>query len=411
MRKTILMLCFLSFGIVLKAQSLEDYWRMAAENNPSLKAKFTRYMAALEKVDQQNTLPDPNLSFGYFISPVETRVGAQRFKLSLGQMFPWMGTLSAREDLAVKMAEASYAEFEVARNTLYLNISEVWLQLLELEEEIQISRQNLNLLKTYEPITKTKYESNLVSLADLIRVQIRIEEATTQLELLELKKIPLHSDFNTFLNRPIESEITLSAMDFLDGGEANLDSALAINPKITQNQVMSEAAQSQIELSQLKRKPNIGLGLDYVMVSKRTDMSVPDNGKDVLMPMATISLPLFGRKNRSQIKEAELYKESLSYDAQGIRNEIKNEWTKAEYLSSTAEKELDLYTNEIRNTQSLLNVLTSEYSNNSSNFEELLMTQQRLLQLQIAQLKAETKLNRALLMKKYLTGNFLTIEP
>lgn len=411
MRKTILMLCFLSFGIVLKAQSLEDYWQMAAENNPSLKAKFTRYMAALEKVDQQSALPDPNLSFGYFISPVETRVGAQRFKLSLSQMFPWMGTLAARKDFAVKMAEASFAEFEAARNTLFLNISEVWLQLLELEEEIQISRQNLNLLKTYEPITKAKYESNLVSLADLIRVQIRIEEAATQLELLELKKTPLQSDFNTFLNRLSDAEITLSTTDFLDGGEANLDSALAINPKIAQNQLMTEAAQVQIDLSQLKRKPNIGLGLDYVMVSKRTDMSVPDNGKDVLMPMATISLPLFGRKNQSEIKEAELYKESLSYDAQGIQNEIKNEWTKAEYLRNSAEKELDLYASEIRNTRSLLNILTSEYSNNSSNFEELLMTQQRLLQLQIAQIRAETKLSRALLMKKYLTGNFLTIAP
>ena len=69
-------LSFMAMG--LSAQSLEDYWQLAAENNPALKAKFTQYLAALERVDQQGALPDPTVSFGVFISPVETRVGAQR---------------------------------------------------------------------------------------------------------------------------------------------------------------------------------------------------------------------------------------------------------------------------------------------------------------------------------------------
>jgi outer membrane protein TolC len=136
-----------------------------------------------------------------------------------------------------------------------------------------------------------------------------------------------------------------------------------------------------------------------------------DNGKDALMPMVSLSLPVFGKKNRSLIKETELVKESLSLQNEGIQNDIKNQWVKAEYLESTSSRELELYEREIRNTRSLLNVLTSEYSNNSSNFEELLMTQQQLLQLQIAQVKAMTKQHQAWLQKRYLTGNFLTIKP
>ncbi len=412
MRKYLFIIAFHSFGLSVSAQSsLEDYWQMAAENNPSLKAKFNRYLSALEKVNQQNALPDPNLSFGYFISPVETRVGAQRFRFSVSQMFPWMGTLNAREDWAVKMAEASFAEFESARNSLFLNLSETWLQLSELEQEISITKQNLNLLKTYEPIAKTKYEANLGSLADLIRVQIRIEEATTQLELLELKKTPIISDFNTSLNRPIDNEVVIILTDLKSTSNINLDSALLSNPKVSQNQLMVQAAESQIELSELKRKPNIGVGLDYVIVSKRSDVSIPDNGKDVLMPMISMSLPIFGRKNQSQKKEAELYKESLINESVSIQNDIKNEWTKAEYLEASSAKELDLYERELKSTQSLLNVLTSEYSNNSSNFEELLMVQQKLLQLQIAQLKSQTKSKRASFIKKYLSGNFLNPRP
>ena len=61
---------------------LDEYLRIAAEQNPSLKAKYNMYLASLERVNQQDALPDPTVSFGYFISPVETRVGQQRMKLS-----------------------------------------------------------------------------------------------------------------------------------------------------------------------------------------------------------------------------------------------------------------------------------------------------------------------------------------
>lgn len=411
MKKYVILFILSFMAMGLSAQSLEDYWQLAAENNPALKAKFTQYLAALERVDQQGALPDPTVSFGVFISPVETRVGAQRLRISLNQMFPWMGTNPAREDLAVKMAEARFAEFEEARNSLFLKVSETWLMLSELEQEIELKRENLRLLKTYEPIAKTKYESNLTSLADLIRIQIKIEDATTNLELLELRRKPLVSDFNTYLNRAVDSEVNIGNPLPEHAITSSLDSALANNPKITANQKEIAGADTQLKLAELKRRPNIGVGLDYVVISERTDMAMADNGKDVLMPMVSLSLPIFGKKNRSLIKETELFKESLSLQNEGIQNDIKNQWVKAEYLESTSSRELELYEREIRNTRSLLNVLTSEYSNNNSNFEELLMTQQQLLQLQIAQVKAMTKQHQAWLQKRYLTGNFLTIKP
>lgn len=411
MKKYVVLFILIFAALGLSAQSLEDYWQMAAENNPALKAKFTQYLAALERVDQQAALPDPTVSFGVFVSPVETRVGAQRLRISVSQMFPWMGTNPARESLAIKMAEARFAEFEEARNSLYLKVAETWLMLSELEQEIGLMRENLRLLETYEPIAKTKYESNLTSLADLIRIQIKIEDATANLELMELKKKPLVSDFNTYLNRSVDSEVNISTPLLEHSISSNLDSALQNNPKITANQKEMEGADTQLKLAELKRRPNIGVGLDYVVISERTDMAMVDNGKDVLMPMVSLSLPIFGKKNRSLIKETELFKESLSLQNEGIQNDIRNQWVKAEYLESASKRELQLYEREIRNTRSLLNVLTSEYSNNSSNFEELLMTQQELLQLQIARVKSITKQHRSALQKRYLTGNFFTIKP
>lgn len=404
-RLIIALLCLMLSIPLTEAQSLNEYWQMAAQQNPDLIAEFNEYLAALERVDQQSALPDPTLSFGYFISPVETRVGAQRFKISLSQMFPWIGTNATKESYATKMAEVEYAEFVEARNKLFLEVTEAWLQLSELLSEIEIKEQNLRLLKSYEPIAKTKYESNLTSLSDLLRIEIRIQQATTELEILTLKKEPLMSDFNTLLNRDRNAEINTS-IKLGSKQTLSIDSALVNNPKLLANLKKQEGADLSIELSELQQRPSFGLGLDYAFVSERTDISVDDNGKDILMPMVSVSLPIFGKKNRALKKEAELNKESLVQRKIGLENQIKNDWTQADFLERSAEKELSLYQAEIRNTEALLNVLTSDYSNNSSNFEELLLTQQRLFQLQIAQIKAKIQRERAHIQKKYLTGQF-----
>ncbi len=404
--KWLFILIFLGSG--LEAQtSMSDYLRIAAEQNPGLKAKYNLYLAALESVNQQAVLPDPTLSFGYFISPVETRVGPQRFKLSIAQMFPWKGTLKTREKASAAMAKVRFEEFQESKNQLFLKVKNQWIALYELKEEIKITRANLEILKSYEPITKTKYEANLVSLADLIRVQIKVEDAETQLKLLELKRTPLLSDFNTLLNRALDTPVDTN--EVLDNKQPDLllDSALVNQPRITAAQAGLEAADAQITLAELKRMPNLGFGLDYAFVGKRNDINVPDNGKDILMPMVSVSLPIFGKKNASMKKEAELRKESLSAGLEMVQNEVKNQWTKTQYQIDKSETELGLYQAEIEKTNLLLRVLTTEYSNDNRNFEELLITQQHLLQLQLAQIRAGVEYQEARFQKEYLTGGLL----
>ncbi|WP_084362931.1 TolC family protein [Roseivirga echinicomitans] len=400
---------WIMMGMGLRAQTpLNEYLRIAAEQNPSLKAKYNQYLVALENVNQQGILPDPNLSFGYFISPVETRVGAQQLRLSISQMFPWMGTLKTKEQAATMIARARFEEFEEAKNLLFLNVKTKWLTLLEIQEEIRITNQNLSILRSYEPITKTKYEASLVSLADLVRVQITVEQSETKLELLELKKLNLVGDFNTLLNRELNTEVPINeSVEINRQHMASLDSVLVNQPGVKAIQASLEAVDNEVILAQLKRKPNIGIGLDYVMVNKRKDMVMADNGKDVLMPMVTLSLPIFGKKNQSVIKEAELKKEVITGQYYGLQNQLRNIWNTTEFDMQSALKEIEQVDSEMNKTQTLLSVLTSEYTNDNRNFEDLLATQQKLLQLQLAKIKSKIKHREALYKREYLTGSTL----
>ena len=153
----IVMLMFLGSSLGY-AQTLEGYFKIAAENNPGLQAKYKAFEAAVQRVPQVSTLPDPSFSFGYFISPVETRVGPQRARFSLTQMFPWFGTLKAQGNAAALMAEAKHEAFLDARNQLYYQVEASYYPLYELNEWKRIELDNIELLKSFKTIANAKFE-------------------------------------------------------------------------------------------------------------------------------------------------------------------------------------------------------------------------------------------------------------
>ena len=263
---------------------------------------------------------------------------------------------------------------------------------------------NLKILKSYEPVTKIKYETNLVSLADLVGGQTTIDRAKTELDLLRLKEKPLLDDFNTMLNRDRQSEVVLTETLTFINADHDINSVLNNQPKLKGIRSSLEALEQESDLAELNRKPNIGVGLDYGFIGRREGVNISDNGKDILMPMVTMSLPIFGKKNRSIKKEVALRTESKGFELTAMENQLKNRWTNIEYQMESAQQAMDLYTAEMKKTELLLSVLISEYTNNNRDFETLLETQQRQLQLELAYVQASVNYQEAMFKKDYLTG-------
>ena len=199
---------FLLVSSMLSAQQeLEGYLQVAAENNPGLKAKFNDYMASLEVAPQVSALPDPNIAFGYFISPVETRVGPQQFKISASQMFPWFGTLEAKENVAVQMAKAKYEIFLEAKSKLFNEVRSTYFNIYFNRRAIEITRENLTILNTFQKLANIKVEAGKVSAVDEYRIEMEIGDLENQLALLIDKQYVLEVMFNNLLNVEREQKV------------------------------------------------------------------------------------------------------------------------------------------------------------------------------------------------------------
>ncbi len=396
----------LGFSILANAQSLDEYFKIAAENNPGLQAKYKSFEAAMERVAQVSSLPDPNLSFGYFISPVETRVGPQRARFSLTQMFPWFGTLKAQEDVATLMAEAKYQEFLDARNKLLYQVAAAYYPLYELKRLVEIENENISILSSYKDIASVKFQNGKGAMVDVLRVDIMLKDAATNLSILEQKKKPLETRFNKLLNRQEDETIIVQDSLYVENLPVTYrrDSLLTSNPLLDELNLKIKASEAQ-ELAATKQgMPKIGVGLDYVIVGQRTDMSVPDNGQDVLMPMVTMSLPIFRGKYKAAQKEAQLMQESYALQKEDAVNRLTSTY---EMIWFEIQKQLDqiiLYEEQIMTSQQSLNLLFTAYGNSGKNFEEVLRMQQQILKYQKMKATALSDYNIAIAELDYITA-------
>ena len=396
----------LGFSILANAQSLDEYFKIAAENNPGLQAKYKSFEAAMERVAQVSSLPDPNLSFGYFISPVETRVGPQRARFSLTQMFPWFGTLKAQEDVATLMAEAKYQEFLDARNKLLYQVAAAYYPLYELKRLVEIENENISILSSYKDIASVKFQNGKGAMVDVLRVDIMLKDAATNLSILEQKKKPLETRFNKLLNRQEDETIIVQDSLYVENLPVTYrrDSLLTSNPLLDELDLKIKASEAQ-ELAATKQgMPKIGVGLDYVIVGQRTDMSVPDNGQDVLMPMVTMSLPIFRGKYKAAQKEAQLMQESYALQKEDAVNRLTITY---EMIWFEIQKQLDqiiLYEEQIMTSQQSLNLLFTAYGNSGKDFEEVLRMQQQILKYQKMKATALSDYNIAIAELDYITA-------
>jgi len=395
----------LLFPGLLQGQTLNDYLKEAGENHPGLKAAWHEYYAALEKVPQVGTLPDPMLSFGIFISPVETRLGPQQLKVSFSQMFPWFGTLKEKEKAAAEKAKIEYQQFLDLKNQVYKQVKTQWYQLYKTGRAINITKENLDILNSLKTLSRRNYETGKSEMADLLRINVNIREQENRLDDLQEQLSTQKTEFNLLLNRSGKDTLVTPGSIQLDSFNtlAYRDS-IRKNPKLTALSHKHTALEHQYEVNKKKGYPSISLGLDYAVLGNREDMQVAQNGRDVIMPMVGISLPLYREKYKAMKRETKMKLEAVRNEQKNRLNNLSSQYEKAEEQYLDAVRKVDLYKEQVEETERIYNLLKTSYSADGENFFELLRTRLMVQKFELKLEKAKADQNIAVSTLKYLTN-------
>lgn len=397
----------------MRAQDLDSYLQEAGKNHPGIQAAWKEYHAALEQVPQAGALPDPKLSLGYFISPVETRLGPQQFKVSLSQMFPWFGTLGEKEQAAAERARVKYQQFAEKRNAVYKQIRVQWYGLYKTRKAVEITRENIDILESLKSLTRRNYENDKGRMAELMRIDVNIREQQNKLDDLREQLATQKTDFNLLLNRQAGDSLKAPGTIQPDTFDilAYRDS-LASHPELTALEHKEAALKHQVETDRKKSYPSISLGLDYAVIGQRQDMQVAENGRDVIMPMIGISLPLYRKKYDAMVRETRFRLEAIEAKQQEKQNTLSSQYKKAEEAYKQALRHIDLYTKQVQETERIYNLLKTSYSADGESFFEVLRTRLLVHEYQLKLEKARADRNIAVARLRYLTNqNHPAVRP
>jgi outer membrane protein, heavy metal efflux system len=398
----------ISFGQA-NQDDLNAYLNVAAKNNPGLKASFNNYLAAMEKVPQVGSLPDPKIAFTYFAQSVETRVGPQKWKASLSQSFPWFGLLKTKKDVATNMAKAKYEIFENAKSNLFFEVKTVYYNYYYLQRAIAITKENIDILDIFKNLSLVKIEAGKATIADELRVELELNDLQNQLALLYDTQEVFKNNFNNLLNRNVADDIIIP----VDLWQNNLpieadklvDSIYNNNHLLKSIDQKIEAFNNQEVLTKKVGLPKFTVGLGFINVAENPLSTAKDNGKNAFFPSIGLSIPIYRNKYKAMLKETVLLREGAESEKKEKENKLNtlNKRVLKDYKNS--DRRIALNAKQARIAKKVLDVLLTSYSTDAKDFEEVLRMERKLLTYQLAYQKALTDKNAATAFINYLLGN------
>jgi outer membrane protein TolC len=387
-KRVIFIFSLLTFNLV-SAQQLEKLIEEGLANNPEIQMFELKHQVAKEKVNEANTLPNTQLGIGYFVSEPETRTGAQRFKISAQQMLPTFGSITARENYKNSLADAVYEDIALSKRKLVASVSQSYFSLYALKEKQAILQKNIKLLKTYETLALTSIEVGKASAVDVLRLQIRQNELGELKQVLEQDYLAEETVINKLLNREkylkvsIDTELAMPTESTL----INLEN-LALHPELLKYDKLYKSVEQSEFLNQKESNPMLGFGLDYIAVSERPNLDFSDNGKDIIMPMVHISIPIFNHKYKSKTKQHALQQKEITAQKENRLNTLETHLDKAIKNRTSARISYKTQVKNLQQAKDAETILIKNYETGTIDFKDVLDIQELQLKFQINQIES-----------------------
>ena len=366
------------------AQELQILIDEALTNNPKIKKFELQYRIASEKVNEVNTLPNTEFGVGFFASEPETRTGAQRFKVSVKQMLPWFGNITAREKYVSSLAASKYEDITIVKRKLVASVLQSYYNLVTNTAKQVVINNKIHLLKTYETLALTSVEVGKSSSVAVLRLQMRINEIQQLKSTLEQQYLSEQTNFNKLLNR--DKNITIAVLDAMDMPSVDFETnseKLIFHPELLKYDKLYQSITQSEVLNQKESNPMIGFGFDYVNVAKRPDMNFGDNGKDIVMPMLTVSIPIFNNSRASKTKQNNLQQAELLAQKQERLNALKVLLDTAINNRTSARIRYETQAKNLKQAKYAEEILVKNYETVAIDFKDLLEIQELQLKFEM----------------------------
>lgn len=367
--------------------SPETFVRYAIYQHPQVEAAYYEWLASVEKITRERSLPDPRLTFQMDI--MEMIKGVMP---GLMMDFPGPGKLRAAANVATAESSAKYFQFETAVLQVAYGFKKAWYDLQLVDERIRVNEEMVTLLEDLEKLSQARTEVGKGSLQDLLRTQMEKERLRTELTNLRDSRRWYVTQFKAALGLgagdatpPMPRALRSSPLS--TSGDQILAVALARNPRLKAMEADVHRAEAAITQAQRTRIPDFGLGL-------MADVKAPPV---MFRPLAGMTLPIWRDKIAAAITGARDLEKSSKARLTNERLTLTVEVAMKSYMYRESTRLLALLQDTLLpKARQSLEVARSGYSAGTTDFINLIDAQRTLLNFRLAEVEARIKRELAL---------------
>ncbi|MGO3237614.1 MAG: TolC family protein [Psychroflexus halocasei] len=377
---------FFAFAKV-NAQDLQSLIQEAISNNPQIQKFDLQHKIALEKINEANSLPNTEFNAGFMALSPEMEMPMERFSVSVMQMLPWFGTISARENYAESIADAQYIEVTIAKRQLALSVSEFYYLLYEINAKKEVLKDNIELLQTYEELALNSVEVGRASAVDVLRLQMRQNELEQEIEVLNQKSKGIQAALNSLMNREFDKNVSvISTLKMPENDDFYSYDNLSVNPELLKYDKLYESVEQSELLNQKESGPLIGFGVEYI--NQENSPMITSSYKDMVMPMLSLSIPIFNKKYKSQTRQNELRMQEIKSQKNERLNTLKADLSQAISERNQSRIKFNTQKKNLKQAENAQEILIKNYETGDINFKEVLDIQELQLKFQKAQIES-----------------------
>lgn len=405
---------FPSYGQNTSHEDLADYITLALENNPRIKTAYSDWKAAEYKARYVRGLPDPEMSYTYFIEPVETRVGPQKDKYGASQKIPFPGKLSTKGKAQLKEAQRMKEEFEAIKREIIKEVKFAYFDLYWLDRAIEITEQEKRIVESMEKTAERKFETNQVSQQDVVRAQLELSRLLDRLLMFKQNRKAIQAKMNSLLDRSQGEEISVGKDVIPSYFGFSLEElrkmALASKQELLAARLAVEKAQFEKSLACLDYYPDFKVGFEYIDVGSG-HTSAYNDGKDSYMATVVLSMPLWFDKLNAQVDEKKELLEARMKDVKNMENTVLFEVEDLFYKILTYRDIVALYKSAlIPQSRQAMETTRVGYEADKSEFIDWLDSERVFLQTRLAYHKSIVDYMKSIAFLERIVGEDLKSE-
>jgi outer membrane protein TolC len=256
-------------------------------------------------------------------------------------------------------------------------------------------------------------------MADVLGIQLEAMEMESRLESLEAEMEAGMARFNMLLNRPAATTVvlpdSLACVVFTADMERLSEEISDNNPMLAMLREEGLAFKAKAGMERKMGYPMIGAGLQYMLMAplKNTPSEPAQtpsamssagtmssamasmDGKDMLMPMLTVSLPIYRNRYRAAEKESLLRSQAADNRYAAAVNNLEAELHRSLFLINDAGRKIDLYRRQAALAETSATLASQDFVTGRGGMEGVIRVLRLLLDYRLREAEAIAAYNTA----------------